>query len=102
LWDEFVPRFVAAAKELKLSAALDYSGDMGSLISEKQLNTVANHVDDVLRLMKKYSNVPMSFADACLVRMSEVLPNPTILATDSDFHVYRRHGRRAIPCVTPR
>ena len=63
---------------------------------------VANHVDDVLRLMKKYSNVPMSFADACLVRMSEVLPNPTILATDSDFHVYRRHGRRAIPCVTPR
>jgi predicted nucleic acid-binding protein len=63
---------------------------------------VANHVDDVLRLMKKYSNVPMSFADACLVRMSEVLPNPTVLTTDSDFHVYRRHGRQTIPCVTPR
>ena len=51
---------------------------------------------------KKYSNVPMSFADACLVRMSEVLPNPTVLTTDSDFHVYRRHGRQVIPCVTPR
>jgi predicted nucleic acid-binding protein len=63
---------------------------------------IAHHVDDVLKLMKKYSNVPMSFADACLVRMTEVLPNPTILATDSDFHVYRRHGRRAVPCVTPR
>jgi succinate-semialdehyde dehydrogenase/glutarate-semialdehyde dehydrogenase len=48
LWDEFVPRFVAAAKELKLSAALDYSGDMGSLISEKQLGTVTAHVDDAV------------------------------------------------------
>jgi predicted nucleic acid-binding protein len=63
---------------------------------------VAHHLDDVLRLMKKYCNVPMSFADACLVRMSEVLPSPIVLTTDSDFHVYRRHGRQTIPCVTPR
>jgi predicted nucleic acid-binding protein len=63
---------------------------------------VASHVDDVVRLMKKHSNVPMSFADACLVRMSEVLPNPTVLTTDPDFHLYRRHGRQTIPCVTPR
>jgi uncharacterized protein len=63
---------------------------------------VAGQIDDVLRLMKKYRNVPMSFADACLVRMSEILSNPTILTIDSDFHVYRRHGRQVIPCVTPR
>ena len=63
---------------------------------------LAHHVDDILKLMKKYSSVPMSFADACLVRMSEVLPNPTVLTTDSDFHIYRRHGRQTIPCVTPR
>jgi predicted nucleic acid-binding protein len=63
---------------------------------------VANHVDDVLKLMKKYGNVPMSFADACLVRMSEILPNPIVLTTDSDFHVYRRHGRQTIPSVMPR
>jgi succinate-semialdehyde dehydrogenase/glutarate-semialdehyde dehydrogenase len=46
LWDEFVDRFVAAAKALKLSAALDYSADMGSLINEKQLQTVTQHVED--------------------------------------------------------
>ena len=28
--------------------------------------------ESVLRLMQKYSDVPMSFADACLVHMSEV------------------------------
>jgi predicted nucleic acid-binding protein len=62
----------------------------------------AGQIDDVLRLMKKYRNVPMSFADACLVRMTETLSNPTLLTTDSDFHVYRRHGRQVVPCVTPR
>lgn len=46
LWDQFVTRYAAAAKAMKLSAALDYSADMGSLISEKQLKTVTHHVDD--------------------------------------------------------
>ncbi|MCV7402572.1 succinate-semialdehyde dehydrogenase (NADP(+)) [Mycobacterium fragae] len=48
LWDEFTTRYADAAKALKLSAALDYSGDMGSLISEKQLKTVIDHVDDAV------------------------------------------------------
>lgn len=47
-WDDFVPRFVAATKALKLSAALDYSGDMGSLIGDRQLRTVIAHVDDAV------------------------------------------------------
>jgi succinate-semialdehyde dehydrogenase / glutarate-semialdehyde dehydrogenase len=48
LWDKFTTRFAEGAKALKLSAALDYSGDMGSLISEKQLTTVTDHVDDAV------------------------------------------------------
>ena len=55
-----------------------------------------------MRLMKKYNNVPMSFADACLVRMTEIMSDPVVLTTDSDFQVYRRNGRQAVPCVTPR
>ena len=56
----------------------------------------------VLRLMQKYADVPMSFADACLVRMTETLNDPVLLTTDADFRVYRRHSRQAIPCVLPR
>jgi predicted nucleic acid-binding protein len=56
----------------------------------------------ILRAMRKYVDVPMSFADACLVRMTEILPDPTLLTTDLDFRVYRRHSRQTIPCVTPR
>lgn len=58
--------------------------------------------DAVLRLLAKYSNIPMSFADACLVRMTEIINNPVLLTTDTDFRVYRRHSRQAIPCIMPR
>jgi hypothetical protein len=55
----------------------------------------------VLDLLRKHANVPMGLADACLVRMSETLSDPLILTTDTDFRMYRRHGRQVIPCLTP-
>jgi predicted nucleic acid-binding protein len=57
--------------------------------------------EEVLRLIQKYADVPMSLADACLVRMTEVLSDPVLLTTDTDFRIYRRHGRRTIPCALP-
>lgn len=48
LWDEFTARFTAATKAMTLSPAIDYSGDMGSLVSQKQLDTVVRHVDDAV------------------------------------------------------
>jgi hypothetical protein len=58
-------------------------------------------IEPVLTLMRKYADVPMSLADACLVRMSEILPDPVVLTTDSDFRVYRRHGRLVVPAILP-
>jgi predicted nucleic acid-binding protein len=58
-------------------------------------------LEAVLKLAEKYADVPMSLADACLVRMTETLNDPFLLTTDADFRVYRRHGRQAIPCVLP-
>lgn len=43
---EFTEKFVAAVQAAKLGAAYDYSADIGSLISEAQLETVAKHVAD--------------------------------------------------------
>ena len=62
---------------------------------------LARNVEPVLKLIEKYSDVPMSLADACLVRMTETLADPIILTTDEDFRVYRRHSRQVVPCVTP-
>ena len=55
----------------------------------------------VLDLLDKFADVPMSIADACLVRLTEILPDPLLLTTDSDFKIYRRHGRRTVPTRMP-
>lgn len=55
----------------------------------------------VRRLLTRYRDRPMSLADACLVRMSELWDDAAVVTLDSDFHVYRRHGRQAIPLIAP-
>jgi predicted nucleic acid-binding protein len=62
---------------------------------------LAEHLQGVLKLMEKYADVPMSLADASLVRMSEIVADPVVLTTDWDFRVYRRHGRQVVPLVAP-
>jgi predicted nucleic acid-binding protein len=59
-------------------------------------------MEPVLKLMQKYADVPMSLADACLVRMTEALSDSVILTTDADFRIYRRHSRHVVPCILPR
>lgn len=59
------------------------------------------NLDPVLRLMRRYADLPASLADVCLVRMSEILPDPVVMTTDADFRIYRQQGRRTVPCVTP-
>lgn len=60
------------------------------------------HIASISRLISKYANVPMSLADACLVRMSELDSQRKVLSLDSDFHIYRRHGRQTIPLIAPK
>ena len=51
--------------------------------------------------MRKFANVPMSLADACLVRMTELDAQSVVLTLDSDFRVYRRNRRQMIPTIMP-
>jgi hypothetical protein len=77
---------------------------LGTLLRRRSLLVaveLAKDLEPVLKLMQKYTDVPMSLADACLVRMTETLPDPIILTTDADFRIYRRHSRHVVPCVTP-
>ena len=43
----------------------------------------------------------LSLADACLVRMSELIESSCVLTFDSDFRVYRRHKNEAIELIIP-
>ena len=60
--------------------------------------------EDVLavgRMIRRYRNVPMSLADACLVRIVERSDQASVLTLDSDFLIYRQGNRRVIPVLTP-
>jgi predicted nucleic acid-binding protein len=56
----------------------------------------------VLSLLKKYRDRNMDLADACIVRMTELIRDCRVITVDrSDFAVYRRNGRDLIPVIIP-
>lgn len=58
-------------------------------------------IEPVQQLRTRFADVPMDLADACLVRMAELSSSSVVLTLDSDFAVYRMHGRRVIPTISP-
>jgi predicted nucleic acid-binding protein len=62
---------------------------------------IEDHCAELRKLMARYASVPMSLADSCLVRMSEIYPDSRVLTLDSDFRLYRRNGRQTIPIIAP-
>ncbi len=56
----------------------------------------------VLSLLKKYRDREMDLADACIVRMTELMRDSRVVTLDrADFAVYRRNGRDLIPLIVP-
>lgn len=51
-------------------------------------------------LMQRYADLPMSLADACMVRLAEMQPGP-LCTLDNDFRIYRRHGRHSLDLIIP-
>ncbi len=62
---------------------------------------VGDHLPDIAKLLVKYDDTPMDFADACLVRMAETHDPATVFTLDSDFTIYRKARRRVIPLLRP-
>ena len=78
--------------------------DVLRMLADEVLQIKFSLADEVLQikaLMKKYKDVPMSLADACLVRMSEQIENSVVFTTDSDFHIYRKNGKQKIDLIIP-
>jgi predicted nucleic acid-binding protein len=62
---------------------------------------VMAEIDSLRILMKRFADVPMSLADACLVRMTELDQKSVVLTLDSDFGIYRRNRRQVVPTISP-
>jgi predicted nucleic acid-binding protein len=63
--------------------------------------SLPQHLGEIVSLMRRYRDTPMSFADACLVRMAETHPDAVVFTTDSDFLEYRKNRRQLIPLIAP-
>lgn len=62
---------------------------------------IEEHVPALRALHRKYRDRPMSLADACIVKMAELFDEHRILTLDSDFSVYRKHGRAPLELIHP-
>jgi predicted nucleic acid-binding protein len=62
---------------------------------------VEDHVPALRILHQKYRDRPMSLADACVVRMSEIYEQHAVFTLDSDFSIYRKHGRVPLTLIHP-
>ena len=62
---------------------------------------LAENAEAIALLLRKYADVPMSLADACLVRMAELYPDSHVLTLDRDFRIYRKDRSRVVPTIMP-
>ncbi len=63
--------------------------------------SLANEMAALQDLLAGYADTPMDFADSCVLRLAELHPDTAVCTTDSDFKVFRKHGRERIPLVAP-
>lgn len=62
---------------------------------------IDDNIEALRRLSQKYRDTPMSLADACIVRMAEIHDRHDVLTLDSDFTIYRKHGRTPLALISP-
>jgi predicted nucleic acid-binding protein len=63
---------------------------------------LADHLPRISELAERYRNCNPDLADLCLIRLSELYPRHPVITTDlTDFLVYRRNRRDAIPILHP-
>jgi predicted nucleic acid-binding protein len=62
---------------------------------------INQHIAALRSLMRKFADVPMSLADACLVRMTELDEQSIVVTLDGDFRVDRRNRRQTIRTIMP-
>ena len=108
-WDQIKPPMLTCEAVISeacfLLAGTNTGIDSVMQMIQRKITAVSFHLDEhiqpVKKLLLKYRSVPISLADACLIRMSELHPDSRIFTLDSDFNLYRKDRRRIIPTIMP-
>ena len=62
---------------------------------------LGDELPGIRRMIHKYADTPMDFADACVTRLAERYPDASVCTTDSDFVIYRKENGDPIPLIAP-
>lgn len=106
-WNQIAPPLLTCEAVVSeacfLLSTIKGGSDQVLLLMQRKILMIAfhldEHIDPIKRLILKYQSVPMSLADACLVRMSELQSKSQVFTLDSDFNLYRKNGRQVIPTL---
>ena len=106
-WNQIAPPMLTCEAVISeacfLLSAIKGGSDQVLLLIHRKILMISfhldEHIDPINKLLLKYQSVPMSLADACLVRMSELHSNSRVFTLDSDFNLYRKNGRQVIPTI---
>jgi predicted nucleic acid-binding protein len=100
------PPFYSCAEAMAEAAAM--TGQPAAIVVMIQAEEIVLAFDlseqtaGVLSLLKKYHDREMDLADACIVRMTELMRACRVITLDrTDFAAYRRNGRELIPTIVP-
>jgi uncharacterized protein len=76
-----------------------------SLLSDNMLKLAfdcTRNLEPLKELAERYQDRNPDLADLCIIRMSELYSRHLVITVDeSDFRVYRRNKREAIPLLVP-
>jgi len=100
------PPFYSCSEVMAEAAAMTgRPGAIVEMIQAKEINLafdLSEQTAGVLALLKKYRDREMDLADACIVRMTELIRDCRVITLDrADFAVYRRNGRDLISVIVP-
>lgn len=100
------PIITSLANITEVVSVLDYSKDAQSVFLKWIANSsiIVEDIDsadifEISQLFEKYRNVPMDFADACIVHIAEKLQTNEIATIDSDFDIYKINGKKTFKNV---
>lgn len=104
--DRIGPPFYSCPEAIAEAAAM--TGQPAAIVEMIQAQEIVLAFDlssqsaSILSLLEKYADRDMDLADACIVRMSELMRDCRVVTVDrADFAVYRRNGRDQIPIIAP-
>jgi len=76
-----------------------------SLVEDGMLKVafeLTRHQERLTQLAHRYHDRQPDLADLCLICMSEMFPQATVITVEeADFRIYRRNNREAIPILCP-